>query len=209
MSGFCLCLFCFCIVYLDLYHFPESFSPSLSTFILSSVLFCPPWGVKVMPLKTNIPGLHLLLFSLKETRKKESFNNNVRSSAVWGTRVTDSAKRRSDEKTKMELIEGIRKIWEWEAGRQLWSHSGFRTICFMKQNYLHAFPQGLLCSCVCLQRQKLLVCVSPVLSSWFVTNINLIFLKGLMQNNTLLILNVWFKASPGVNLIGNTPVTST
>lgn len=133
--------------------------PSLSTFILPSFLFYPPWGVEVMPLKTNIPELHLLLISLKE-KKKKPLNNNVRSSAVWGTRELTAKKEKVMKRRKDGLDWGNKKNMR-EAGRQIRKHTvRILNHLFYEANLFTHFPSRAGVSvCVCAWTKSVCVCM--------------------------------------------------
>lgn len=100
--------------------------PSFSTFHFLPPFFFLPVVWKWCLLKTNIPELHLVVLFLKGGRKKKSFSNDVRSSAVWGMRGTDEVQKREWWKDgKMELIEGVRKAGRQTRGMKRETLSGY------------------------------------------------------------------------------------
>lgn len=70
--------------------------PSLSTSIFHSFFsFIPPWSGEVMPLKTNIPKLHLFFLSLT---KKKNLSITISDHLLFGELTV--YKRESDERPK-------------------------------------------------------------------------------------------------------------
>lgn len=74
------------------------------TFILPSFLFCPPRGVEVMPLKTNIPELHLLLMSLKG---KKNPSLTMSDHLLFGERGGTERESAKKEKVRRRQKDGI------------------------------------------------------------------------------------------------------
>lgn len=112
--------FSFLLICSDPYHFPSSLALHLHP--SHPFLLLPPWGVEETPLKKKKTSQSTTYSAL--WRKKQTFSNDVRSSAVWELMAN---KRGSDERTKR---------WNWlresegEAGRQ---------ICGMREKTLSGF----------------------------------------------------------------------
>lgn len=162
--------FSVCLICVDLYHFPLP----LRLHLHPSLLFCLPWGVQVMLLKTNIPELYLQLICLKEKkrkkrRRKKPFNNYVWSSAVWGTWGNWA----SDEKmNRWNWLTNKKNVTEAGMHTDIETLLGFSFIFFIVKMYLHAFPRGLVRRVLVPGNRK---CVCVPLSG-VPTDINLIFL---------------------------------